>query len=38
MTSTILISGGGQAGAQAVETLRREGFGNEIIMVGEEPY
>ena len=26
MTSTILIIGGGQAGAQAVDTLRREGF------------
>ena len=26
MISTILILGGGQAGAQAIDTLRREGY------------
>src|ERR1700721_4715223 len=37
MISTILIIGGGQAGAQAVDTLRREGFGGRLVLVGEEP-
>jgi 3-phenylpropionate/trans-cinnamate dioxygenase ferredoxin reductase subunit len=37
MTSTILIIGGGQAGAQAVDTLRREGFGGRLVLVGDEP-
>jgi 3-phenylpropionate/trans-cinnamate dioxygenase ferredoxin reductase subunit len=36
--STILIIGAGQAGAQAVDTLRREGFKGRIVMVGDEPY
>jgi 3-phenylpropionate/trans-cinnamate dioxygenase ferredoxin reductase component len=37
MTSTILIIGGGQAGAQAIDTLRREGFKGRLILVGDEP-
>jgi 3-phenylpropionate/trans-cinnamate dioxygenase ferredoxin reductase subunit len=37
MTSTILILGGGQAGAQAIDTLRREGFEGRIVLVSEEP-
>jgi len=37
MTSTILIIGGGQAGAQAIDTLRREGFEGRIVLVSEEP-
>jgi 3-phenylpropionate/trans-cinnamate dioxygenase ferredoxin reductase subunit len=36
MISTILIIGGGQAGAQAIDTLRREGFGGRIVLVCEE--
>jgi len=37
MISTILIVGGGQAGAQAIDTLRREGFGGRLVLIGEEP-
>jgi 3-phenylpropionate/trans-cinnamate dioxygenase ferredoxin reductase component len=37
MNSTILIIGGGQAGAQAVDTLRREGFDGRLILVCDEP-
>ncbi len=37
MISTILIIGGGQAGAQAIDTLRREGFGGRLVLVGDEP-
>ncbi len=37
MISTILIVGGGQAGAQAIETLRREGFDGRLILVNDEP-
>lgn len=33
---TIVIAGGGQAGAWAVRTLRNEGFGGRIVLVGEE--
>jgi len=36
MISTILIIGGGQAGAQAVDTLRREGFGGRLVLISEE--
>jgi 3-phenylpropionate/trans-cinnamate dioxygenase ferredoxin reductase subunit len=35
--STILIIGGGQAGAQAVDTLRREGFDGRLVLIGDEP-
>ena len=38
MSSTILIVGGGQAGAQAIDTLRREGFGGRLVLVSDEPY
>jgi 3-phenylpropionate/trans-cinnamate dioxygenase ferredoxin reductase subunit len=37
MISTVLIIGGGQAGAQAVDTLRRERFHGRIVLVSEEP-
>jgi 3-phenylpropionate/trans-cinnamate dioxygenase ferredoxin reductase component len=37
MISNILIIGGGQAGAQAVDTLRREGFGGQLSLVCAEP-
>jgi 3-phenylpropionate/trans-cinnamate dioxygenase ferredoxin reductase subunit len=37
MTSTILIIGGGQAGAQAVDTLRREGFDGRLVLISDEP-
>jgi 3-phenylpropionate/trans-cinnamate dioxygenase ferredoxin reductase subunit len=37
MISTVLIIGGGQAGAQAIDTLRREGFAGRIVLVSEEP-
>ena len=38
MVSTILIIGGGQAGAQAVDTLRREGYAGRITLIGDEPH
>jgi 3-phenylpropionate/trans-cinnamate dioxygenase ferredoxin reductase component len=37
MISTILIIGGGQAGAQAIDTLRREGFAGRLVLIGAEP-
>jgi 3-phenylpropionate/trans-cinnamate dioxygenase ferredoxin reductase component len=37
MISTILIVGGGQAGAQAIDTLRREGFGGRLVLICGEP-
>jgi 3-phenylpropionate/trans-cinnamate dioxygenase ferredoxin reductase subunit len=37
MTSTIVIIGGGQAGAQAVDTLRKEGYAGRLVLVAEEP-
>src|ERR1700759_3292961 len=36
MTSTLVIIGGGQAGPQAVDTLRREGFAGRLVLVSEE--
>ena len=36
MNTTMLIIGGGQVGAQAVDTLRREGFEDRIVLVGDE--
>lgn len=36
MISTILIVGGGQAGAQAIDTLRREGYKGRLILVSDE--
>jgi len=38
MAETILIIGAGQTAAQAVETLRDEGFSGRIVLVGAEPY
>jgi len=37
MISSILIIGGGQAGAQAIDTLRREGYGGRLVLAGDEP-
>jgi 3-phenylpropionate/trans-cinnamate dioxygenase ferredoxin reductase subunit len=37
MITTILIIGGGQAGAQAIDTLRKEGFGGRLVLIGDEP-
>jgi 3-phenylpropionate/trans-cinnamate dioxygenase ferredoxin reductase component len=37
MISTILIIGGGQAGSQAIDTLRREGFTGRLVLIGDEP-
>jgi 3-phenylpropionate/trans-cinnamate dioxygenase ferredoxin reductase subunit len=34
---TIVIAGAGLAGAKAAETLRTEGFGGRIVLVGDEP-
>jgi len=34
----VVIIGGGQAGCQAVATLRAEGFAGAITMVGDEPF
>jgi 3-phenylpropionate/trans-cinnamate dioxygenase ferredoxin reductase subunit len=36
MSERIIIIGAGQAGAQAVATLRAEGFAGSIVMVGDE--
>lgn len=36
MSTPFAIIGAGQAGATAVETLRREGFDGEIVVIGEE--
>jgi 3-phenylpropionate/trans-cinnamate dioxygenase ferredoxin reductase subunit len=38
MSQRIVIIGAGQAGAQAVATLRAEGFTGGIAMVGDEPF
>ncbi len=37
MTETVIIIGAGQAGAQAVVSLRQSGFQGAIVMIGEEP-
>ncbi len=36
MISTVVIAGGGQAGAQAVDTLRREGFAGRLVLISDE--
>src|SRR5471032_2523186 len=36
MISTVVIVGGGQAGAQTVDTLRREGFTGRLVLISEE--
>src|SRR5258707_3919437 len=38
MSERIVIIGAGQSGAQAVASLRAEGFAGAIAMVGDEPY
>src|SRR5215813_8119209 len=38
MSETIVIIGAGQAGAQAVQSLRAEGFAGAITMIGDEAY
>lgn len=38
MTDPILVIGAGQAASQAVATLRSEGYGGAITMIGDEPY
>jgi 3-phenylpropionate/trans-cinnamate dioxygenase ferredoxin reductase subunit len=38
MSETIVIIGAGQAGAQAVQTLRAEGFAGPITMLGDEAF
>jgi 3-phenylpropionate/trans-cinnamate dioxygenase ferredoxin reductase component len=38
MQERIVIIGAGQAGAQAVATLRAEGFAGTLTMVGDEPF
>jgi 3-phenylpropionate/trans-cinnamate dioxygenase ferredoxin reductase subunit len=38
MSEHIVIVGAGQSGAQAVATLRAEGFGGAITMIGDEPF
>jgi 3-phenylpropionate/trans-cinnamate dioxygenase ferredoxin reductase subunit len=38
MSERIVIIGAGQSGAQAVATLRAEGFAGSIVMVGDEPF
>jgi 3-phenylpropionate/trans-cinnamate dioxygenase ferredoxin reductase subunit len=38
MSSPILVIGGGHAGAQAIDTLRREGYNDRIVLISDEPY
>jgi 3-phenylpropionate/trans-cinnamate dioxygenase ferredoxin reductase component len=38
MYGEIVIAGGGQAAAQAVDTLRRKGFAGRLAIVGDEPW
>ncbi len=37
MTETVVIIGGGQAGAQAAVSLRQEGFEGRVVLIGDEP-
>jgi 3-phenylpropionate/trans-cinnamate dioxygenase ferredoxin reductase subunit len=36
MSEPIVIIGGGQAGAQAVDTLRRQGYADRLVLIGAE--
>lgn len=36
-TETVVIVGGGQAGAQAAVSLRQEGFAGRVVLIGDEP-
>jgi 3-phenylpropionate/trans-cinnamate dioxygenase ferredoxin reductase subunit len=38
MTSPIIIVGAGQAGAQAVQSLRQGGYDGRLVMIGAEPH
>lgn len=38
MTDGIVIIGAGQAGVQAVTTLRAEGFSGDLTLIGDEPF
>lgn len=38
MSAHLVIVGGGQAAAQAVQSLRQQGFAGRITLVGDEPY
>ena len=38
MPDSVIIAGAGHAAGQAAVSLRQEGFGGRILMVGEEPY
>src|SRR5690606_32892644 len=38
MSAHFVIVGGGQAAAQAVQTLRQAGFAGAVTVVGEEPH
>src|SRR5439155_184227 len=38
MYGHIVIAGGGQAAAQAIDTLRRKGFTGKLAVVGDEPW
>src|SRR5476651_1943277 len=38
MSERIVIIGAGQSGAQAVATLRSEGFAGDITRIGDEPF
>lgn len=38
MSAPLVIIGAGQAAAQAVTSLKAEGYGKPIIVIGDEPY
>src|SRR5690348_13535688 len=38
MYQRVVIVGGGQAAAQAIDTLRRKGFTGELVLIGDEPW
>src|SRR5262245_41768107 len=38
MTETVIIVGASHAGAQAIDSLRRDGFKGRIVLIGDEPY
>lgn len=38
MSEQIIIIGAGQAGLQAVATLRQEGYAGALVMIGDEPF
>jgi 3-phenylpropionate/trans-cinnamate dioxygenase ferredoxin reductase component len=38
MHQRVVIVGGGQAAVQAIDTLRRKGFGGEVVLIGDEPW